>query len=376
MQALFPVPERWRALAERAREVASEGVAAHGTWNDSWVNGFSRTFSRRLAEEGWLGMTWPTEHGGAGRSEVERLIVAEVMIAAGAPIAASWIGDRQMGPSIFRFGTPEQQRRFLPAMLRGEETWCIGMSEPDAGSDLAAVSTYAVREGDDFIVNGSKIWTSFAAEADYCYLIVRTRREGPPHRGLSELIVPMHLPGVEVRPVQDLLGNRHFCEVSFRDVRVSADNLVGVEGAAFAQTMTQLEHERGGIDRLMSNRPLYDAALRRADLDDPRVRQAVARIESGYLIGRRLVYRAAAGLAPAGSSALTKCFCTEHEQRVAAFSADVLGMDAVTDEALWTAVAYAPAYTIQGGTSNVMRNILAERVLGLPREPAPARVGN
>jgi len=372
---LFPVPARWRALAERASAVAAEGIAEHGAWNDSWVNGFSRAFSQRLAAEGWLGMTWPVEHGGSARSEVERLVVAEVMIAAGAPIAASWIADRQMGPSIFHFGTADQQRRFLPAMLRGDVTWCIGMSEPDAGSDLAAVATHAVREGDDFVVNGSKIWTSFGAEADYCYLIVRTRRDGPPHRGLSELIVPMDLPGLEVRPVQDLLGNRHFCEISFTDVRVPVDNLVGVEGAAFAQTMTQLEHERGGIDRLMSNRPLYDAAIRRADLDDPRVRQTVAKIETGYLIGRRLVYRAAAGLAPAGSSALTKCFCTEHEQRVAAFAASVLGLDAVTDDALWRAVAYAPAYTIQGGTSNVMRNILGERVLGLPREPSPARAG-
>lgn len=362
------------ALRERARAVAAEGVERYGLHHDSWVNGYSPEFARRLATEGWIGMTWPVEHGGGGRPPIERVIVAEELIAAGAPIAAMWVADRQMGPSIIAHGTPDQQARFLPGMLRGDEAWCIGMSEPDAGSDLAALATSAVRHGDDFVLNGQKIWTSGATVADFCYLICRTSADGPPHRGVSELIVPMDLPGIEVRPIRDLTTNSHFCEVWFDDVAVPAANLVGVEGNAFAQTMRQLEHERGGIDRLMSNRPLYELALARADRTDPVLRQEIAAIETGYRVGRLLVHREVLRQAPAGFSAATKCFCTEHEQRVAAFAARVLGADAM----IWDpddladparCVAYAPAYTIQGGTSNVMRTILGERVLGLPREP-------
>lgn len=371
----FDMPPALVALRARARKVAAEGVAEHGSRSDSWINGFSRDFSRRLAAEGWLGMTWPREHGGGGRPEVERTIVAEAMIAAGAPIAASWVADRQMGPSIFRYGTDDQQARFLPGMLRGEHTWCIGMSEPHAGSDLANITTRAEPDGDDYVVTGQKIWTSFAADADYCYLIARTARDGPPHQGLSELVVPMDLRGIEVRPVRDIVGNHHFCEVFFDAVRTPAANLVGVEGGAFKQTMAQLEHERGGIDRLMSNRPLFDAAL--ASLGDgrtdPLVRQEVAALETNYRIGRLLVYRTALGQAPTGATALTKAFCTEHEQRVAGFCSRVLGAYCLTDPDLAMAVAYAPAYTIQGGTSDVMRNILGERLLGLPREPRRVR---
>jgi alkylation response protein AidB-like acyl-CoA dehydrogenase len=165
--------------------------------------------------------------------------------------------------------------------------------------------------------------------------------------------------------------SRHFCEVYFDDVRVPAENLVGVEGNAFKQTMAQLEHERGGIDRLVSNKPLYDRAVAAADTSDPRIRQEIARLETGYRLGRVLVYREALKQAPAGFSAATKCFCTEHQQHVADFAASVLGMEAISDDYFNRAIAYGPAYTIMGGTSDIMRNILGERVLGLPREPRP-----
>jgi alkylation response protein AidB-like acyl-CoA dehydrogenase len=291
------------------------------------------------------------------------------MIAAGAPIAAMWFADRQMGPTLIAYGTEDQKAEHLPGMLSGATTWCIGMSEPDAGSDLAGLSTSARRDGDDFVVNGQKIWTSFGAVADYCYLICRTGTEGSQHKGISEIIVPMDLPGIEVRPITDMTSNRHFCEVYFTDVRVPAANLVGVEGDAFKQTMVRLQHERGGIDRLVSNRALYDLALERADRSDPRVRQRIASLETGYRLGRLLVYREVCRQAPAGFSAATKAYCTEHEQRVAEFVADVFGADATAWDDLGRGIAYAPAYTIMGGTSAVMRNILGERVLGLPREP-------
>ncbi|MFM9123123.1 MAG: acyl-CoA dehydrogenase family protein, partial [Actinomycetota bacterium] len=173
------------ALRERARSVANNAVKKYGRFNDTWMNGYSREFSRELAMNKWIGMTWPVEFGGGGRPAIERLIVGEEMISAGAPIAASWFADRQMGPALISYGTKAQQEMFLPRMLAGETTWCIGMSEPNAGSDLASLKTFASRDGDEFVINGQKIWTSFGELADYCYLICRTSNDGSAHEGIS-----------------------------------------------------------------------------------------------------------------------------------------------------------------------------------------------
>ncbi|MCU1386792.1 MAG: putative acyl-CoA dehydrogenase [Ilumatobacteraceae bacterium] len=354
-------------LRERARQVAADAVGRFGRHNDSWINGYSKEFAKELGELDWIGMTWPTEFGGGGRPAIDRLIVGEELIKAGAPVAAMWFADRQMGPTLIAYGRPDQQAEFLPKILSGETTWCIGMSEPDAGSDLAGLKTAAVRDGEDWVINGQKIWTSFGEVADYCYLICRTTTDGPPHAGISEIVVPMDTPGIEVRPIKDMTTNRHFCEVFFTDVRVPAANLVGVEGAAFKQTMRQLEHERGGVDRLVSNHALYLQARERADVADPLVRQEIAALEIAYRIGRILVVREVLKQAPAGFSAATKCFCTEHEVRVAEFVGRTLGAEATLWSQTTAGLCYAPGYTIMGGTSNVMRNILGERVLGLPR---------
>jgi alkylation response protein AidB-like acyl-CoA dehydrogenase len=364
----FALDDRLRRLRTEAEAVAADAVARFGSIHDSWMCGFSRELSRELGARGWLGMTWPTEHGGGGRPPIERLLVAEALIAAGAPIGASWFADRQMGPALIAYGSPAQRAEHLPPMLAGDSTWCIGMSEPDSGSDLASLTTRAVRDGDEGVIDGRKVWTSFAHQADHCYLICRTDSvAGRPHLGISEIIVPMGAPGIEVRPIRDLTGAEHFNEVLFDGVRVPVGNLVGVEGQAFAQTMRQLEHERGGIDRLVSNRRLLLWALERADQDDPRVRQEIARLETGYRLGRLMVLRGALEQAPPGFSAATKCLCTEYEQRVAEFVARIAGAEAMLWGELAVGLAYAPAYTIMGGTSNVMRNILAERTLGLPR---------
>jgi alkylation response protein AidB-like acyl-CoA dehydrogenase len=366
----FDLGPELEALRARAKAVAADGVARFGRHNDSWINGFSKEFAKVMAEEGWIGMGWPERYGGRDRPAIERLVVAEEMISAGAPIAAMWFADRQMGPTLIAYGTEDQRAEYLPEMLSGASTWCIGMSEPNAGSDLAALTTFARRDGDHWVINGQKVWTSFGDVADYCYLICRTSADGPPHRGISEIIVPMDTPGIEVRPITDMTTNRHFCEVYYTDVRVPIENLVGVEGDAFKQTMRQLEHERGGIDRLVSNRALYDLAVERADRSDPLVRQEIASLETGYRIGRLLVYREVLRQAPAGFSAATKCFCTEHQWKVAQFVSKVLGAEATLFNAdVVNGLLYAPGYTIMGGTSNVMRNILGERVLGLPREP-------
>jgi alkylation response protein AidB-like acyl-CoA dehydrogenase len=356
-------------LREQARQVACDAVDQYGRYNDSWINGFSKEFAKEMAALGWIGMTWPKEYGGGGRPAIDRLIVGEELIAAGAPIAAIWFADRQMGPTLIAYGREDQQAEFLPGILAGETTWCIGMSEPDAGSDLAALTTSAVRDGDEFVINGQKIWTSFGEVADYCYLICRTSNEGPPHSGISEIIVPMNTPGIEVRPITDMTTNRHFSEVWYTDVRVPVTNLVGTVGNAFKQTMRQLEHERGGIDRLVSNQTLYELAKQRADTSDPVVRQEMAALETAYRLGRILVIREVLGQAPAGFSAATKCFCTEHEWNVAQFVAKTYGAEATLWNEVVHGLLYSPGYTIMGGTSNVMRNILGERVLGLPREP-------
>ncbi len=357
------------ALRNEARELAHDAVARFGRHNDSWINGYSKEFAKELGARGWIGLTWPIEFGGQGRPPIDRLIIGEELIAAGAPIAAMWFADRQMGPSLMTYGRPDQQEAFLPGMLSGDTTWCIGMSEPNAGSDLASLQTSAVRDGDEFVINGQKIWTSFGDVADYCYLICRTSTEGPPHQGISEVIVPMDTPGIEVRPIKDMTTNQHFCEVFYDDVRVPTSNLVGLEGNAFKQTMRQLEHERGGIDRLVSNQALFALAVERADTTDPIVRQEIAAIESGYRIGRILVTREVLQQAPKGFSAATKCFCTEHQWRVSEFVNRVYGAEATVWNDVVHGLLYAPGYTIMGGTSNIMRNILGERVLGLPREP-------
>ena len=356
-----------KALREQAQQVATEAVRKYGRSNDAWMNGYSREFAEELGRLGWIGLTWPVEFGGGGREPIDRLIIAEEMIKAGAPIAAAWFADRQMGPTLIRYGTKEQQERFLPEILAGKVTWCIGMSEPNSGSDLASVQTFATRDGDEWVINGQKIWTSFGADADYCYLICRTSREGRPHEGISEIVVPMKTPGIEIRPIKDLTRNRHFCEVFYNEVRVPITNLVGSEGGAFKQTMVQLEHERGGIDRLVSNWYQYEYAKERADKSDPLVRQEISSLEAGFAIGRILVAREVLKQAPAGFAAATKCFCTEHEQRVAEFAWRILGPEGAVWDHVTSGLAYAPAYTIMGGTSNVMRNVLAERVLGLPR---------
>ncbi len=363
----FVLSAELRKLATEARELGEKVAGDRSIREDSWIAGFDRDFSEELGRRGWLGMTWPTEVGGGGRPPIERLLVTEALIAAGAPLAATWVGDRQIGPTLIAYGSAEQQARYLPPMIAGTSTWCIGMSEPDAGSDLAGARTRAMPDGDGFVIHGRKIWTSFADRADHIYLIARTGEAPSGHQGLSELIVDMDMPGIEVTPIVDANGERHFCEVTFDGVHVGGNRLVGTMHQSWKQVMRQLEHERAGIDRLLSNRALYEEALLVTDRDDPRVRQDIARLEAGFRIGRLLVLREVLGQAPRSFSAATKVFCTEHEQRVAGFVARVLGPAALLGGRAGRAWMYAPAYTIQGGTSNVLRNVLGERVLGLPK---------
>lgn len=369
----FQLTPEATALAEEAEALARDWADGAEMPDDCWIVGSSREFSAELGRRGWLGMTWPVECGGRGRSPLERFAVIEALIAGGAPVAASWFADRQIGPTLIQFGTDAQRRAWLPDIAAGRSVWCIGMSEPDAGSDVAAIRTRATRStAGDWVVAGTKIWTSGAAEADLCYLIARTDPEAPPHAGLSELVVDMSSPGIDVSPIRDATGNEHFCEVAFDGVVVPAENLVGSENDSFRQVMRQMEHERGGIDRLLSNRLLYRDVLEVTapeQRNDPLLRQEIAAIESGYVIGRWMVLREVLGQAPRGWSAITKTWCTELEQRVAAFCCGVAGAEAMLWNRVSRGICYSPAYTIMGGTTQVLRNVVGERVLGLPREP-------
>jgi alkylation response protein AidB-like acyl-CoA dehydrogenase len=387
---IAPSPTRWLpspamefalspdllALRDEALKVGLAAAERAEVPEDTWITGHDRAFAEELGARGWLGMTWPVEHGGGGRPVLERFVVFEALISVGAPIAAAWFADRQMGPTLLQFGTDEQRERWLPGIIEGTSMWCIGMSEPDAGSNVAGIRTRAERDGDTWVVNGQKIWTSGALDADWCYLIARTDPDAKPHEGLSEFVVDMRSPGVSVKPVVDMTGSRHFCEVFFEDVRVSAGSMVGALNGSFRQVMRQMEHERGGIDRLMSNRRLYDDVRPLANATHPLVRQEIAAIESGYRIGRLLVLRETLGQGRPGFSAATKTFCTELEQRIANFCGQVLGARATLDEPgldhrVSRNICYAPGYTIMGGTTQILRNILGERTLGLPREPRP-----
>jgi alkylation response protein AidB-like acyl-CoA dehydrogenase len=378
-------PEQARLRADvRAFAAADPAIAARSFLEDGWIAGFDPEFSRRVAARGWIGMTWPKRVGGRERSYLERLIVTEELLLAGAPVAAHWFGDRQIGPALLAHGTAEQQAELVPRIARAEVSFCAGMSEPNAGSDLAALATRADIDGDEFVIRGQKIWTSFATQADYCYLVARTDPSAPRHKGISELLISMRTPGITVRPIRDMVGESHFGELFFDDVRVPKSALIGKLHSGFYQIMQQLDFERSGIERLVSNAPLWRAAQSHArdtglTARDPALRNRLAELEIAWRAGRGLVYRVAEmltqGRVPNHEAAVAKTFCTSLEQRITDAICEIFGaassLDASDPRAPLQGRAartflYAPAYTIQGGTNNILRNIIATRGLGLP----------
>jgi alkylation response protein AidB-like acyl-CoA dehydrogenase len=377
--------EQARLRAEvRAFAASDPAVAARPFLEDGWIAGFAPEFSRRVAARGWIGMTWPKQFGGSERSYLDRLIVTEELLLAGAPVAAHWFGDRQIGPALLAHGTAEQKAELVPRIARAEISFCAGMSEPNAGSDLAALATRADADGDDFVIRGQKIWTSFATEADYCYLVARTDPAAPRHKGISELLISMRTPGITVRPIRDMVGESHFGELFFDDVRVPKSALIGKLHNGFYQIMQQLDFERSGIERLVSNAPLWRAAKAHArdtglSARDAALRNRIAELEIAWRAGRGLVYRVAEmltqGRVPNHEAAVAKTFCTSLEQRITDAICQIFGAGASLDardaraplggRAARTFL-YAPAYTIQGGTNNILRNIIATRGLALP----------
>jgi len=346
--------------------------------------GFSRTFSKKLAARGWIGLAWPKEYGGHNLSALDRLIFTEELILRQAPTGYHFVAERQMGPSLIAYGSEEQKREHLPKIINADESWAIGMSEPNAGSDLANVQTRAVRDGDEYIVNGQKIWTSNAHLADLIWLVCRTDPDAPKHKGISVLIVDLHSPGVTVRPLVNMGNQHHFNEIFFEDVRVPAKNLVGEENRGWYITANNLDHERSGIERIVNSGMLfYDVlAYARRFRGDPRAEALRVELAERYLelqVGRLLAYRVAwlqsQGRVPNYEASMSKVYGTEWTQRMCNTAMRMVATFGLVDspearrlrERIEHGYLNAASLTIAGGTSEIQRNIIATRGLGLPR---------
>ncbi|AUL16055.1 acyl-CoA dehydrogenase, N-terminal domain protein [Bordetella bronchiseptica CA90 BB1334] len=342
----------------------------------SWM-GFDAGFSRKLAARGWVGVTLPRAYGGAEMDAFSRFVLIEELLCAGAPVSAHWIADRQSGPQIRKFGSEAQRSFYLPRICRGEAFFCIGMSEPNSGSDLASVGTRATRRADGgWTLSGRKIWTTNAQHCHYMIALVRT--SGTPqdrNQGLSQFIVDLSLPGVTVRPIADLAGDAHFSEVFFDDVQLSDEALIGQEGSGWEQVTAELAFERSGPERIYSSMVLLDGWIQwlrgRGDVSQT---AAVGRYATHLAALRNLslsvTARLAAGESPVVEAALVKELGTTFEQEIPAAIEAALGSDpgADIDAELLRTCAYVnqvcPTYSLRGGTREILRGMIA-RGLGL-----------
>lgn len=383
------LPQDWRGIgAITNREEADEFVT-------SW--------RKTLFANGYLGVAWPKRYGGAGLRKLEQVVLVEELARAGVPSMGynDTFGIKMLGNTLLRWGTEEQRQWFLPRILSGDDLWCQGYSEPGAGSDLAALRTAATLDGDRWVINGQKLWTSRAREANWIFLLARTDPAAPRHKGISFLLVPLDQPGVEIRPIRALSGESEFNEVFFTDAETAAGHVVGEANNGWAVAMTLLGHERGEeaatnpilfraeFDRLLemarSTGATSDAVVRN------RLADAYVRVETMRYLGMRILTGVLDGDGHLGPEAsISKLYWSEYHQRVTDLAVDVLGADAmVTDGRLplrafrtddpgapntsgsWLGAWYnATAGTIYAGSSEVQRNILGETVLGLPKEPA------
>jgi acyl-CoA dehydrogenase len=375
------LPPRAAALRAQVREFLAEERSA-GRWvprADAWLAGRDEEFSKRLAARGWLGMTIPAEYGGHGASPLDRYVVTEELLAGGAPVAAHWIADRQIGPSLMRFGTREQRLRFLPGIAAGEVYFAIGMSEPDSGSDLASVRTRTSRVPGGWELTGTKVWTSGAHRAHAFFVLARSapRDDAQRHAGLSQFIVDLHSPGVTIRPIALLTGEHHFNEVVLDRVFVPDDMVLGEVGRGWQQVTSELAFERSGPERFLSTFPLLaalvEALSRQSDVDAGTKRAVGSLVARLWTLRRMSVAIAGAlesGHAPELAAAVVKDLGTRYESEVidaarllVAIAPDP-GAEAGFARLLADAVLHAPGFTLRGGTNEVLRGIVA-RGLGL-----------
>lgn len=382
MNALrFPAPPRSdtaEALRAEVRAFLAGTLADRSARSraESW-NGFDRDFSRAMGARGWLGMTWPARYGGHERSAFERYVVMEETLAAGAPVAAHWIGDRQSGPTLLKFGSEQQKETILPRIAAGEAVFCIGMSEPDSGSDLAATRTRAVPVAGGWRVTGTKLWTTNAHRADYMILFCRTGGTVADRQaGTSQLLVDLHkVEGVTIRPVIDLAGQHHFNEVHFEEAFLPASALIGTEGNGWDQVMSELAFERSGPERFLSSLQLLIELIGAlGDAPGDAARLALGRLTAHLVVLRRLSRGVAAlleaGENPATHAAIVKDLGATFEQELPEIARNLI--DAEPDVAstsdfvavLAHVMLNAPSFSLRGGTREILRGIIA-RGLGV-----------
>ena len=344
-----------------------------------------RAWEQELYEGGWAAVAWPREYGGRGASHVEQAIFGEEYARAGAPPRVNDLGAGVVGPTLIEFGTEEQRRRFLPPLLRAEEIWCQGFSEPEAGSDLAAVKTRAVRSGGELVVSGQKVWTSLARFADWMYALVTTQPEVR-HRGLTCLLIDMRSPGVTVKPLVQITGDPQFGEVFFSEVRVPRENVVGEVDKGWRIAMASLGYDRAAA---LGNHATFRRTWERVfelsrQVDDPVIRHRVAQAFVEVEVFRLMSYRAATRLGrhrvPGPEASVAKLYWSEMNCRLQELALDILGPAAelapsapeAVDGGRWPKTyLYARAGTIYAGTSEIQKNIIAQRLLGLPRVLEP-----
>jgi len=338
-----------------------------------------RAWNATLFDAGFAAIDWPSEFGGRDASVLEQLVYNEEFARAGAPGPVNAIGVANIAPAIMTLGSDKQKQRFLAPMLRGDEIWSQGMSEPDAGSDLASLSCRAVRDGDNFVVNGQKTWNSLGDRADWCQLYVRSDPDAPKHEGMTCLLVDMTLPGIEVRPITTMGGALDFAELFFTDVEVPASAVLGEIGSGWHVATRTLGFERAGVAKLaLMLRENYewllaDAGPDRRSAPIHRQRLAARYIDSEILrlLAQRTVSAAMHDRMPGAEASVIKLAWSVMEQRVAETAVDVLGLEALSGS--WAdRLAGSRSLTIAGGTTEVNKNIIGERVLGLPREPKVA----
>lgn len=372
-----PVRPEAEALRQEVRAFLHDTIAGRPALAraESW-SGLDPEFSRRLGVRGWIGMTWPREYGGHERHALDRYVVTEELLAAGAPVAAHWIADRQSGPALLRYGTEAQRQAYLPGIATGEHYFCIGMSEPDTGSDLASARTRATRVQGGWLVQGTKLWSTNAHVAQTMILFCRTAAPDPQqrHAGVSQFLVDLHLPGITIRPVNAMTGEHHFNEVVFNDVFLPDDALLGAEGDGWKQVTGELAFERSGPERFLSSFTLLVELVRvLGDTPDDRATMALGRL-GAHLVTLRHLSRSVAGMLEAGldpalQAAMVKDLGALLEQEVPEIARLLVEGPPTPARQRFQAVLdyttmHAPSFSLRGGTREILRGIIA-RGLGL-----------
>lgn len=361
-----------------AKEMPAISVAEQAR---SW-HSFDRDFSRKIGAKGWIGMTWPKEYGGHSRSLMERYVVIEELLAAGAPIGAHWTGDRQSGPMLIRYGTEEQKRTLLPRMIAGEIFFCIGMSEPNAGSDLAGIKTRAEQVDNGWKINGQKIWTTYAHKRDYMILLARTSQEESRHAGMSQFLVDLRTPGITIRPIMNMASEENFNEVFFEDAILPHDALLGGKGDGWRQVTSELGYERSGPERFLTAYILLRELVRLlGDNPSDRAKIVIGRLCATLSTLRSMSFSLAAMLANGddvtAEASVVKDMGSVFEQSIPDLARDLIEVEAVRDtesddgdplsryvDALSVVMLHSPSFSIYGGAREILRGITA-RTLGL-----------